>query len=511
MKNAIRLNEHSVISLLADKSNNIYASESGILATKGSTASMIVHYHESDESNLESTLKNNIFVNKEYFNDEDAFGVKAIDGSIINITSQDNTEVSDQDKKYIPTINTTINVQAISGNVIGIIADDSSNTTGQDSQIKIDGNNLSIIAMGLINDNSSEKISAIESISDGTRYSKVDATLLSDIDVSVSGNTQNGYGLKAENGGVIILNSTNGGYVNINVNTDNVNQQTGYGIYSSGDVDVTSVKNTIIASLDGVNFSSGTVDITSSATSLLSRSIDKVSDYNIIIGSDGTGVHAAKGADGEFNAIATSGDNCIAGAENAIWSEPSEEVKEPKILVKAEYGSNLIGFDKYENVDGVVGKNGIYAQSGEVTIKAGVGNVVNSYQKGIFVDNLAKVNLISGELNLITANDTSKKNTYEYFGNGYAIYSSNEGSVTLEAGDTNQLVGAVYASGSDTNVFIGGSEEDENRAARENLIYSYAYISGAGDLGDDPEGAFGGKNVISALYAEGGANIELSG
>ncbi|WP_277296593.1 beta strand repeat-containing protein, partial [Succinatimonas hippei] len=97
-----------------------------------------------------------------------------------------------------------------------------------------------------------------------------------------------------------------------------------------------------------------------------------------------------------------------------------------------------------------------------------------------------------------------------YYGSGYAVRALDESSVTLEAGNDNQLLGAVYANGSGTNVFIGGSES-EGTAARENRIYSYAYISGAGDLGDDPEGAFGGKNVISALYAEGGANIELSG
>ncbi len=500
VKHGVWVNDWSVINLMADQSNNICTSESGLFADKGSTAIVTLHYHESDESNLEAILSNNIFVNKEDYNDNDVFAVKAMDGSTIELTSQDNTETTEQDKKYIPTINTTINVKSVSGDIIGIIADDSTNETGNKSLVKIDGSSLIVHAEALGSDNSSEKISAIESIGNGKIISKVDASVLSKIYVDVSGNAKLGYGLKAENGGAIELKSTNGGSVNINVDVNTNEKQTGYGIYSSGNVDVSSVKNIIIASLDGVNFSSGTVDITSMTTSSLSRSIDKVSDYNIIIGKEGTGVHAAEGADGEFNAIATSGNNYIAGYENAVCSESSKEVKTPKILITAVHGSNFIGFDKDVYEDGVIGKNGLLAKSGEVSLIAGINNDIKAFERGIYVNN-AKVNLKANEFNIITADKISEDNPmHEGFGNGYAIYSLSGSSVTLDAGNKNSLLGAVYAEGANTSVSLTG---------KSNTVSSYAQSSSSGDLSDEP--AFADKKVISALYAEQGANISLTG
>ena len=513
-KNAILLDNYSSIDITADNENKINATNLGISVENMSDATLRIHYDRGNADTENKVLSN--IINVTNSDGEDAIGLQASNGSYIKFEHRGSGGSSDSNEIYLPKINNIINVSSDGENVVGLKTDDSeSEREVRYSNIDIVGTTLEVSAIG---DNSTA-VSGIESIGNNKLDTAVSVVVDDRISINVnteinkeeqyvsSGSAKQGSGVNTKDGGIVNLKSNNSG-ITIYSLSKNQEKATGFGVISDGGkVFLNSLKNTVVGSLDGVNFSSGTVDITSSATSLLSRSIDKVSDYNIIIGSDGTGVHAAEGADGEFNAIATSGNNYIAGAENAIWSEPSEEVKEPKILVKAEYGSNFIGFDKDVYVDGVVGKNGIYAQSGEVTIKAGVRNEVNSYQKGIFVDNLAKVNLISGELNLITA----KNNPYEEFGKGYAIYSLSGGSVTLEAGDTNQLVGAVYASGSDTNVFIGGSEEDENRAARENLIYSYAYISGAGDLGDDPEGAFEGKNVISALYAEGGANIELSG
>ena len=513
-KNAILLDNYSSIDITADNENKINATNLGISVENMSDATLRIHYDRGNADTENKVLSN--IINVTNSDGEDAIGLQASNGSYIKFEHRGSGGSSDSNEIYLPKINNIINVSSDGENVVGLKTDDSeSEREVRYSNIDIVGTTLEVSAIG---DNSTA-VSGIESIGNNKLDTAVSVVVDDRISINVnteknkeeqyisSGSAKQGSGVNTKDGGIVNLKSNNSD-ITIYSLSKNQEKATGFGVISDGGkVFLNSLKNTVVGSLDGVNFSSGTVDITSSATSLLSRSIDKVSDYNIIIGSDGTGVHAAEGADGEFNAIATSGDNCIAGAENAIWSEPSKEVKEPKILVKAEYGSNLIGFDKYENVDGVVGKNGIYAQSGEVTIKAGVRNEVNSYQKGIFVDNLAKVNLISGELNLITA----KNNPYEEFGKGYAIYSLSGGSVTLEAGDTNQLVGAVYASGSDTNVFIGNIDESSSKL---NVVKSYAYIEEAGDLDEDTtegEASFRNKNVISALYAEEGAKISLSG
>ena len=86
------------------------------------------------------------------------------------------------------------------------------------------------------------------------------------------------------------------------------------------------------------------------------------------------------------------------------------------------------------------------------------------------------------------------------YGTGNAVRAIYGSQVTLTAEDSNGLSGAVYSYGKGADVALNG---------RTNAVYSTAVISNAGDLNTDE--SFVGKSVISALYAEKGANISVSG
>ena len=111
----------------------------------------------------------------------------------------------------------------------------------------------------------------------------------------------------------------------------------------------------------------------------------------------------------------------------------------------------------------------------------------------IFADTSSNVDLTADNSNILYAGELNSG-----YGTSYAINAIGQSDVDLTAGETNLLRGAVYASGSTdtakTDVTLGGGA---------NMVLSNAYIANAGGLAD--------KNVISALYAEKGANISLDG
>ena len=130
-----------------------------------------------------------------------------------------------------------------------------------------------------------------------------------------------------------------------------------------------------------------------------------------------------------------------------------------------------------------------------IDVESNRNNLIYASNIGVYTDGeYSKVNVKANSgSNLIGAGDISNG-----YGTSYAINAIGQSDVDLTAGETNLLRGAVYASGSTdtakTDVTLGGGA---------NMVLSNAYIANAGELAD--------KNVISALYAEKGANISLDG
>uniref|UniRef100_UPI0026EB37A8 hypothetical protein n=1 Tax=Succinatimonas hippei TaxID=626938 RepID=UPI0026EB37A8 len=139
------------------------------------------------------------------------------------------------------------------------------------------------------------------------------------------------------------------------------------------------------------------------------------------------------------------------------------------------------------------------AHNNIITTSSGKGIFVSS-QNGLYSsDKGTIVDLLADDSNFINAGEIFSVEEHS-FADNYAIYALSGSSVTLDAGNQNSLLGAVYAEGANTSVSLTG---------KSNTVSSYATIDNAGDLNTDD--AFKDKSVISALYAEQGANISLSG
>lgn len=193
------------------------------------------------------------------------------------------------------------------------------------------------------------------------------------------------------------------------------------------------------------------------------------------------------------------------------------------------------------NIRDIVDKKGIYsgdyavqaaeAQAGQMIIDAGANTVIignediytnRDYSDGSISITAGQTNTILASTNTLQAAGgnitvTGQNNTigadadvlssnfdFEY-GDGLAISPENSSTTTVTAtaeNGVNDIRGAVSAAKGASTVKITGDN---------NNVYSAAIISGAGDLDTSEGSKFEGKQVTSALYAEKGANINLTG
>lgn len=138
---------------------------------------------------------------------------------------------------------------------------------------------------------------------------------------------------------------------------------------------------------------------------------------------------------------------------------------------------------------------------------------LDSTRSGIWATK-GKVSLKSGFGNTITAQGYSVGN--EFYGKGISVHAEGtvDDSTTVDlnaAAGNNELYGAVAATGAGANVNLTHNDNNGNSGSGSNFVYSAAVIDGAGDLDTSVGSKFEGKQVTSALYAENGANINLTG
>lgn len=116
---------------------------------------------------------------------------------------------------------------------------------------------------------------------------------------------------------------------------------------------------------------------------------------------------------------------------------------------------------------------------------------------------------IEGNNNYINADvDTGGNEVYLGNAEGLAIDAKNASWVVVKGNVSNTFGGAVYANGTGTNILVEGKG---NNNSVVNNFYSAAVITGAGDLDQDETGEMKDAKVISALYAEEGASINVTG
>lgn len=249
--------------------------------------------------------------------------------------------------------------------------------------------------------------------------------------------------------------------------------------------------------------------------------IDVIKGFEINSASDGI----FNEGDSESDVTITAGSVYIENTDrNGIYNAGQSDDKENLMTITATNGNILIESGG-DGADQASVKN---KTEGSTTLKAGAGSIMlTSKSNGIYATK-GSTTLNSNAGNSIYAGDIVKNvaGTIKY-GTKSAIHALGGGNVNitnvnLTTGSENYLLGAVYATGRaekqegkpedpnkyDTNVMLSGGT---------NKVYSYTEIAGAGDINttedviDGETNKFKDKRFISALYAEDGANIELTG
>ena len=321
---------------------------------------------------------------------------------------------------------------------------------------------------------------------------------------------------------------------------------------------------------NGINVGGGDIEITAKSGSTVIKSLSDINNEDI--GGSGIYVGSYSSAPYSSNAVVKSNLNNEIYAGNAVYTLGEKSIAKitsqkannklttssagvvayqgSNVELYANQGANIInadatgiiaadyyGIGENSKVNLVAEKNQITsvgygiraAAKGDVDLNATVADNVISVKdapkddsneiitSAIFADTVSDVDLVADASNSIYANQTTitNKETGETgdYGTAYAVNALSGSSVDLAAGEQNYLLGAVYANGTGTNVDVKGKDG----STATNVVRSYTEIAGAGDINttedviDGETNKFKDKRFISALYAEDGANIELTG
>ena len=354
---------------------------------------------------------------------------------------------------------------------------------------------------------------------------------------------------KSEFTNKVVVNSDENVYITAN-NTSEVGEGNSNGLNVGGGVIEITTKtgNTIIKSLSDINNedlggsgiyvgSYASAPYSSEAT-VTSNGYNQISAGNAIyaLGEKSTAKVTSQTANNEFTTSAA-GVVAYQGSNVELYAKQGENIIDADAtgIIAADY----YGIGENSKVNLVAKKNQITsvgygiraAAKGDVDLNATVADNVISVKdapkddsneiitSAIFADTVSDVDLVADASNSIYANQTTitNKETGETgdYGTAYAVNALSGSSVDLAAGEQNYLLGAVYANGTGTIVDVKGKDG----STATNVVRSAAVIDGAGGLDGkvtttDPETGeivTTGLDVVSALYAEKGAVINVSG
>ena len=328
-----------------------------------------------------------------------------------------------------------------------------------------------------------------------TIYAKEDNTIKADSDTGIQVG-YNGYlELTAENGKNIISGGTEGVLVNSSavISANDNNEITG------GNLE------TQIGS--GMNSVGGSLELTSR------------SGNNIIKGGY-SGISVDQGSQIDLSALQGINSVVAFGVGNGIYGNATSIIDLDAQRNEISAGNGIfassntsVTLSATDNGNDIEAKSyGIISQIGstvELTATQGNNEITSDTNVGVYASSASKVTLTAETNNNIlsaktTITDEDTGVTADY-GQQSAVYALSGSSVDLAAGEQNYLLGAVYANGTGTNVDVKGKDG----STATNVIRSHAVINNAGDLNTNEE--FKDKSVVSALYAQNGANIELTG
>ena len=450
----------------------------GIVANVDTTGNPRPQIGNNEDTSIDITTVRDLNVSVASDADaETAAGVYASDFGQIHLTSQEGT--------------LNVNVNAVSkengGQTSGIWSDRySSITTSAKNGIDIDVTNVSDVSNKTVYGvrvNVSNTGAPVEMLDAGTIIFNTEGDLSVD---AHAGKNSSASGLSS----VSYSAATSGGEIRVE-QADNMNitasGKTAYALNAT-----TKGKNTV-TSQGNVNLTVSSVEGSSGGT------IAGVYSFNgnNIVTTDGN-IHilaVGQGNDDNARGIHTFGNGTTGGSSNLTGAD---------ISITA------------QNDDGTAA--GIYAEgsgNAKVSLTATTGdNTITSDQIGIYSTAAGTDVLLNAEAqdNVVNAGEllsvTYGNAAPSIFGNAEAVQAVKGSTVTLHAANGNRLAGAVFASGTDTFVTVNGFE---NTTAKNNEVYSASIIENAGNLKNDNSDKFNDTDVISALYAEDGATIVVSG
>lgn len=246
--------------------------------------------------------------------------------------------------------------------------------------------------------------------------------------------------------------------------------------------------------------------------------LESITGVDFVVNSVNGNSVALDTADGNINIKASNGSNLIkAIAKNSglgigIQTEPDtyyQYTYSNRVNVIAETSNNVIATTTAISNNGSDSIVTIQANKGTNYLKANDSVAIDANDKSqtILTSLFGNNNIEAGEIY------TAKESQLQY-GTSYAVNALSGSSVDLAAGEQNYLLGAVYANGTGTNVDVKGTEG----STATNVVRSYTEIAGAGDIDTtsavidgEETNKFKDKRFVSAVYAEDGANIALTG
>ena len=213
----------------------------------------------------------------------------------------------------------------------------------------------------------------------------------------------------------------------------------------------------------------------------------------------GIGIYNQK--DSSTTIIEAKNQNYIHGDKEGIKSSGGKvSVSGTNNIIDVSYDESMVKDSLKEDVKDIeryaIHSNG---KNANTTLTASNTNTITSIGQGIYTE-AGSVTLYAENENNLTANNIKGTRVQDGFGNNYAIHALKDSSISVYASSSNNIYGSVFAEGANANIFIGNKD---NTASKSNNIYSYSLIKDAGDLTN--------QNVVSALYAEEGSSITLSG
>ena len=483
----ITATDNNIIGQYTDETGKITISKKGINATDGTI-------------NISSTNNTGIYGQEEaIYNKEANISIEADKNIIVEAERKNNQSIAIANDKA--TLN--LNAKNISVSVNGMMTYAVNNNNSgivkleADNSININANG-SAIAYGLYN----EGLGETNLITNGTTQ------IVSGISYDEEGTqklAQNGYGVFSDKGEITInsvasntvIASTNaiktdetGAVIKITTNgTNALKAINGDALYANGgpitlEADESNFVMSDNASAVFTNGSSSSVVLTGKENYLTGiTGIKNTNNGRVKLTAKGnnntifakTGISLENSGSDQNNKstvdLITDEDNEIYSNDKAIYTEGSKSVDNAGTVTLDANNNNL-----------VAGKTGV-----ETNVRTSV-NLDADKDNNIQVGNVIEF-----------IDETTKVESY--FGDGIAIKANDEGVVTLTAGEVNNIYGAVHAFGSGDKAVK--TPTNVTLKANVNTIRSAASIANAGGLTN--------TTVISALYAEAGAQINVSG